>query len=826
MIRQLCARVLIIVAALAAVAVAGTAPEPIPLLDEDWDVELTWHDTTAEVVTAERAGGRVRSGEKALRVSSPRGAPQFRIKNAGSLRLDRAGSRPKLRLWYRAEKWTGRWSVQLHTYYRPLADRTFPIFKGVLDGAGPEGSLVADGKWHRAEAPLEATERARKIPGKVSLPLFLMFRPVGGGDSAHRALIDRVEVLPSAGGRPGAEAAEREPELTYFPKDRAEWFSGPEPRPMPHYDRGDARRLGPDDDLQAALDEAGPGDVFLLAPGVYRQRLKIEADGTAEAPIVLAAQQPGTVTLTGEPADFELTFEPTEHEGVFAAEVPWRVRAARAAGRELFAYDSVEHLLNRTSPTERNGEPRENLPPEGFTWQDGKLYVELSGGLDPRRVPMQVHRRYDEADQDMPNHEFWRSLPRAWHGDYMEKMAARGGTLLQVRGSHVRVGGLRLEMAPEIGLLASGDDVTVHDCYFVGTVNGIIARGAADLVVGHCEYTQYPFYRWLRWAEMETDSWNPWWGAPRKGVFLTHNGPRTRVRNNLLYGGHDLLRPRAHDSTDPEDMSEYAYNFVHSAWDECIEFDTAQALNLRVHHNVLMDAVVPLAISPVLEGPLLIDHNIEYVSPRHGVKSALLKFYMIPSWRRYNEPTQSVTIAHNTAVNSRFSLYWTGEDHFYRDNIIENNIFLVRFARKWDLPGLEVSPYNLYHGMRINRLDHLEHLIRDRMPGFVRPPDFDAERPPVIPLPSPDVPARAMASGRPRADFRLAEDSPAIDAGNPDTADRYGHTTRGEAPDLGAIEYGDAWQFPAPGPRWARDERTPWRPPLPPSLDPAWVGLD
>jgi len=42
---------------------------------------------------------------------------------------------------------------------------------------------------------------------------------------------------------------------------------------------------------------------------------------------------------------------------------------------------------------------------------------------------------------------------------------------------------------------------------------------------------------------------------------------------------------------------------------------------------------------------------------------------------------------------------------------------------------------------------------------------------------------------------------------------------------LGAIPPGTKWEFPRPGPRWAIGKSAPPRPPLPPSLDPWWVGF-
>ncbi len=44
--------------------------------------------------------------------------------------------------------------------------------------------------------------------------------------------------------------------------------------------------------------------------------------------------------------------------------------------------------------------------------------------------------------------------------------------------------------------------------------------------------------------------------------------------------------------------------------------------------------------------------------------------------------------------------------------------------------------------------------------------------------------------------------------------------------DLGAIELGDTWKFPRPGPRWAKGNEIPNRPAIPASLPRKWVGLE
>ena len=73
-------------------------------------------------------------------------------------------------------------------------------------------------------------------------------------------------------------------------------------------------------------------------------------------------------------------------------------------------------------------------------------------------------------------------------------------------------------------------------------------------------------------------------------------------------------------------------------------------------------------------------------------------------------------------------------------------------------------------------------------------------------------------------DFNLRADGPAVDAGA--TGKDYHHKARGKAPDLGAIELGETWKFPRPGPRWAKGSEIANRPAIPASLPRKWVGLE
>ena len=130
----------------------------------------------------------------------------------------------------------------------------------------------------------------------------------------------------------------------------------------------------------------------------------------------------------------------------------------------------------------------------------------------------------------------------------------------------------------------------------------------------------------------------------------------------------------------------------------------------------------------------------------------------------------------------------------------------------------------MYTGPNVNP-SHMPPMVTGAEPGFRQVPDFTTPALPVLPLQEARLAENTPAFAGPYIDFALRADSPAVDAGAPSTGARYHHKITGPAPDLGAIELGDTWKFPRPGPRWAIADRCPWRPEIPPSLHPRWVGL-
>ena len=89
---------------------------------------------------------------------------------------------------------------------------------------------------------------------------------------------------------------------------------------------GRVERVTPADNLQQILDGALAGDIIMLAPGTYQGLITVNNGGDAGAPLVVRAENPGTVTLTNAaPAEFKLNFV-NVGGNLYRVPVPWQVR--------------------------------------------------------------------------------------------------------------------------------------------------------------------------------------------------------------------------------------------------------------------------------------------------------------------------------------------------------------------------------------------------------------------------------------------------------------------------------------------------------------------
>ena len=540
-------------------------------------------------------------------------------------------------------------------------------------------------------------------------------------------------------------------------------------------------------DVQAALDAAGEGDTVELASGVYHAGVVVRTRG-----VTLRAAEPGGAVLSNAAIE-ALDWERGEGD-LYSAKVEYPVRWVVAGRRNMFGYDTLDELkaftrLGRESKGDVGG------PREGFVWSEGVLYVRLLKGADPREEKVRIHRDLGGEKKARTNRTFW----SGWW-DFrrlVEGTAARPGTAVTVEAEGVTLEGLRIELAPVAGVVAVGDGLTVRDCAITSTRIGIIGGGAADLTVENSSYDCFPVYEWARWGQMQEPQVNTrdaMQTSNFEATFVQHHGKRARIVNNVAWQCYDGMWPRGMVQGSTEaDRSETVDNLVFGCADECVEFDSREPLRLRVHRNIFSDALVTLAISPVLGGDLWIRHNVVYQSPERGLpQCTLLKFDCPWGFRQEGRvPTREVHIEDNMLINTRLSLYWTGDDHRFEDCTFDGNVVDLAFGNQWKLPGWEPG-VNMLRIWNKNKNPHTlaNSVWAGDLPVFRIPPPYGA-----------------MAE-EPRFERSVGERTE-TDAGE-----------QGEAMDLrlrfGAGDSELDWLPLRVGPRW--DREADWRQFLSPSL--------
>ncbi|HLA40632.1 MAG TPA: DUF1565 domain-containing protein, partial [Candidatus Glassbacteria bacterium] len=134
--------------------------------------------------------------------------------------------------------------------------------------------------------------------------------------------------------------------------------------------------------ISAAAERVKPGDVVRVAPGTYREQVKLSRSGKKEAYITFSAAGPGVILTGADPAYDLIPATPLWHsegDGVYSASPGYTTRFLAADEKRLYHYVSREVFDEFIC-----GEP-------GGWFQDqasGKLYLKLSSGADPNLIPV------------------------------------------------------------------------------------------------------------------------------------------------------------------------------------------------------------------------------------------------------------------------------------------------------------------------------------------------------------------------------------------------------------------------------------------------------
>ena len=400
--------------------------------------------------------------------------------------------------------------------------------------------------------------------------------------------------------------------------------------------------------IQHAVDRARPGDTIVLLPGRFRERIRIRCSGRPGRPIRVKASTPGTSVVTGESAQAArraLVWTPAARPGVFATTTSWPVYRVRINGKELLP---CRNLSDLGTLTQRQGAW------SAFWCGEGRLHLWLSPDDRPHLPDATIHGPLPER---LAN-GVWRAA-NVW-----------------VEGDYIEFDGLRFDFGVGAGLaLWDGSHIVARDCLFTGArhgIDGLTGFGAANNVqVVRCAYHNYPQAEWRR----------TWLSKPalyrRIGdqQLIRTWGDGTVAQSNLVVHANDALHVST-DSAPVERGADISHNLIAYCTDDAIEFD-GHARHVRFHDNLVYDCHESLGTSPVLTGPVVIEHNL-FLHPCPGINSAQVK--LLSPWRHRKPPLggpiRNVEIRHNTFVGRQLYLH----KGIGLENVrVHHNVFAIQF---------------------------------------------------------------------------------------------------------------------------------------------------
>jgi parallel beta-helix repeat protein len=324
--------------------------------------------------------------------------------------------------------------------------------------------------------------------------------------------------------------------------------------------------------IQHAVERAEPGDVVLVAPGVYREAVTVRQSGLPGAPIRIRAAGPGVILDGAEPrlarVDARRHWRP-EGEGLYSAALSTSPGYVAAGGTRLFRFDTLPDL--RAGAFGIAG---------GWCYDvtARRIYVLLPDGGDPDAVPIQAAR-----------------LPHAFLLDGARHVSIEGFT---IRFYGVNAFGKGV-------LLLDASQCVVRGNRIENTNRGIWVKGVArDNQVEQNEIVDTSVADWPAERVRGSD-------AEGAGITLTA-GPGNRVSGNLVRGGWDgIVASSWGDLTDEgyEIDLDILENEVYAVGDRGLVLEGA-GINARFWGNQVHGARVGLSLTPVAVGPAYAVRNV------------------------------------------------------------------------------------------------------------------------------------------------------------------------------------------------------------------------
>lgn len=524
----------------------------------------------------------------------------------------------------------------------------------------------------------------------------------------------------------------------------------------------------PRQSVQRALDDAGPGDVVRLLPGVHRERVSFTHGGTYGRPVVLEGTD-GAVIDGSEPVT--LHWEPANDvaQGTYRAAVPFNPRTIIVDGKLLLILN--EPRVTGDGPVDeqwrwqnifRNGvrDRWAGVRGIGFYQSDTKqLLVRFENNRDPREMD-------------------FRLTPEApvIHIDGADRCVVRN---LEIRNA---LDGVRIE---------NSTGSVVEHCKIGPADNGVwMDEGADRCTVRFNTITRNPLSVYNNETpELNEFSWDTWlvekragfWGG--QGVLMRRTEGGHQVHDNYIHDHWDGIQDRHWErvQTPPDvrvELGRYNqdlnihHNRIELTNDDALEPNGAE-INCQWHDNVMINTRCGLRVKTVDVGPMYIYGNM-FLNNREDIRFfGSLELNPAEVYIYHNSSTARAAITSN-------KVHSIGTPNYH----VYNNLFWVR--QWWHNNGGSVDPnWTADHNVFVRWGDD-ERWSEMRKVSEAMGLDRHSRW-----LEDADAPYADVADG----DLSLTPDSPARQAGA-DLAALLGRSLPGldehpgTRPDAGALPYG------------------------------------
>ncbi|MCX5953257.1 MAG: hypothetical protein NTZ40_07150 [Cyanobacteria bacterium] len=398
--------------------------------------------------------------------------------------------------------------------------------------------------------------------------------------------------------------------------------------------------------IQRAADLAGPGETILVWPGVYAEDIHLRRGGRPGQPLVMRAAVPGQAVITGA-AGAEVPGAWRWRSlggGLYATAVAWRVDGLRVDGVMAYRSPSTDHLRQICA--------RAGAWP-AFSSSRSRLVLCLPRGGPPRAERLQVRRpmplRRRSGGHQMAS--LWIEAPWVEVRDLRFDFAVMAAIQLW-HTHHVRVEGNSFE----------GADVAVNDSPSVALPGQVVVERNFSSCYPLAEWSRRG---WLSWRELYFYSncsltWLQGADLEVVGNLINQVGDGIKISP---VGGQNIVRG----------------NLITETTDDAFEFD-GPARQLKVLGNGVLDPLVVLGVSPVTDGPLVVENNVFVAFPHppevgYGV---LLKLM--------GGDSRDVSVVDNTYLGEQIG--WQDDSRLIRARIRGNRLATVRGVAGMDQGSL------------------------------------------------------------------------------------------------------------------------------------------